>query len=237
MSGALHPDPEDLVVLTGEYVLGTLPRDDAARLAREAQADPAIADAIRAWEEQLAPLGLLVTPQTPPADLWPRIRASLRGDGAVPFLAVRRPTRRQAAAYGAMLAAACLAVFALVRPAEQSVLRPVAALVSPGASQPVFVLAADAGGGLLLTPLAPVDVPAGRRLELWAKSGPEQPHSLGWIDARGTRLPPGVQLGAGAQLMVTLEPAQPQPLAAPSGPLLWTGVLASADRTVRAQPG
>ena len=58
-----------------EYVLGTLPADDCARVEAELPTDAALAREVAYWEQRLAPLGLLNTPVEPPATVWQAVQA------------------------------------------------------------------------------------------------------------------------------------------------------------------
>ena len=73
-----EPTGDDL--LAGEYVLGVLEagahRATAVRIDRE----PALARAVDAWCERLAPMLDAIEPVEPPLGLWPRIRARLGRD-------------------------------------------------------------------------------------------------------------------------------------------------------------
>ena len=62
----------------GLYVLGVLEWEEMQEMAQRALREPALADAIAAWETKLAPLGVLAGSAEPPPDLWARIAASLR---------------------------------------------------------------------------------------------------------------------------------------------------------------
>ena len=62
-----------------EYALGTLDASERATLAARRLREPELDEAIRAWEERLAPL-VEATPEIePPGDLLPAIQARIRG--------------------------------------------------------------------------------------------------------------------------------------------------------------
>ncbi len=228
MSGAGRtPQPDEaLTVLAGEFVLGTLPRDEAARVAAEADADPVLAASIAAWENRLAPL-LLAVPAVPPPDLlWPRVAATAFGRGRR-----RRPGDglstgllfwRGVAAAG-LLAAAVAGIALLSRPPAPV---PVAVLGPPGTARPAFVLEAARDGSLLVVPIHPAPVPAGRDLELWSLAdGAHVPRPLGVLPAGGVRLPADRLPAGPAQILVSLEPAGGSPTGLPTGPVLYGAAI------------
>jgi anti-sigma factor ChrR (cupin superfamily) len=59
-----------------EYVLGVLSADERAAVAREAEHDSALADALASWNSELAPL-LEAREVDPPADMFDRIKARI----------------------------------------------------------------------------------------------------------------------------------------------------------------
>ncbi|MEG1055296.1 MAG: gluconate 2-dehydrogenase subunit 3 family protein, partial [Janthinobacterium sp.] len=68
---------EELQRLAGEYVLGTLELAERAAVEQRLPREPALRDAVDAWEQRLLPLTTLAPPEAPSAQLWPRISASL----------------------------------------------------------------------------------------------------------------------------------------------------------------
>jgi anti-sigma-K factor RskA len=72
-----NKDFEDIDALAGEYVLGTL--SAAARLSVDERMrnEPALRDAVQAWEARLLPLAALAPPAEPSPALWARIERSL----------------------------------------------------------------------------------------------------------------------------------------------------------------
>jgi anti-sigma-K factor RskA len=219
-----------LDALAAEYVLGTLPARARRRLTAIAKRDPAVARALAAWERRLGVLAETVPGVTPPPRVWAGVESRLG-------LAPAAPSPRPKVAWWSNLrlwqgiAVASFAVaFALVvgllapRPAEQIVV----VLAGPDA-KPVLVASADRGARFLtVKPVVPVDVAAGRALELWALPQGRDPQSLGLIPAAGVGR---VALPAPAEaafrdvpaLAVSLEPAGGSPTGKPTGPVLYTG--------------
>ena len=64
------PSPEDLSVLAGEYVLGTLPAAERQAVQQRLPGDRALQQAVAEWEARLLPLTQLAEPIAPPAALW-----------------------------------------------------------------------------------------------------------------------------------------------------------------------
>jgi anti-sigma factor ChrR (cupin superfamily) len=60
-----------------EYVLGVLPAAEREAIERAAASDPALAEEIDAWNEQLSPLLLDAPEVEPPADMFDRIKAAI----------------------------------------------------------------------------------------------------------------------------------------------------------------
>ena len=68
---------EQLQRLASEYVLGTLELTERNEVEQRLPREPALRNAVDAWEQRLLPLTTLAPPETPSAQLWPRISASL----------------------------------------------------------------------------------------------------------------------------------------------------------------
>ncbi len=238
MSGSDVPD--ELHVLAGEYVLGALDMAEMRAVRRRANTDPDLARAIAAWEEHLSPLADGIVPVAPPAALWSRIAdavAVLPEESAEPVglhapaerLVARPPApppRRvwpwQAATAASLALAAGIAAFALLP--EQPPPPRVAALTPAGTTTPGFLAETGRDGGMMLTALSTLQVPAGRDLELWVlPKGAKAPTSLGVLPAGGRRVTLPVPPAPGTQLMVSLEPKGGSPSGAPTGPVLYAG--------------
>lgn len=65
--------------LAAEYVLGTLDGDARARFQLQLPKEPALRQAVTAWEERLSVLSAEETPVAPAANLWQRIAPALDG--------------------------------------------------------------------------------------------------------------------------------------------------------------
>lgn len=228
MSGS--GDERDLAA--AEFVLGTLDAAAARALAHGANSDPALAAAIIAWEHRLAPLARLVPPVDPPADLWPRISAAT----AAPARARARVFARawqslgfwRVATAGALALAAVLAGLVVVLPPPRPMY--MASIAPMGSHTPMFVAEMRPGGGLMVHALAPMTVAQGKAFELWAKpAGAKTMMALGMVPASGRRVRLAANLGDGAELMISIEPAGGAPGGAPTGPMLYEGRLTRVD--------
>lgn len=95
-------------------------------------------------------------------------------------------------------------------------------------SQPVWILVTGSPDGTLrVKPVGPLQVPAGKELELWAQPpGAAHARPVGPLPAGGTRLSLPDIGKANTKLMVSLEPLGGTPREAPSGRVLYSGTLA-----------
>jgi anti-sigma-K factor RskA len=211
------PEVNDPDLLAAEYVLGVLSGEDAARVA----ADPAMAAPIAAWQARLAPLARTLDPVVPPAALWARIDAATRSAEIIPLF--RRLGVWRGLTAASLAIAAALAIVLVSRPmGPQPVVAALAPLSGPGVA---FFARIDTKGDLIVVPVSPAAVPAGRDLELWALAeGAARPVSLGVLPASGARVV-AARLPAGAQVLVSLEPAGGSPTGQPTGPVLYGGKL------------
>ncbi len=240
------PLPENLSVLAGEYVLGTLPAAERKAVQQRLPGDRALQQAVAEWEARLLPLTQLAEPIAPPAALWARIDQSLQAanlqhaarPAAEPLRAKaeRKPSvrwwdhlglwRGRARAGGAM--AAVLAAVLVTRTA------PVAAppqfmvvLVAPQDKAPGWVVQASSPRQISLIPLGVAEVPADKALEFWTKAdGWSGPVSLGLVQPGQPlqipldKLPP---LQPNQLFELTLEPPTGSPIGKPTGPIQFIG--------------
>lgn len=245
---------EERDAMAGEYVLGTLPREERAEAEVLLVTDAAFAAAVRAWEDRLAPLDARTAPVPPPPAVWPRIEAAVGNpraslddephvdprarlaDAAGPDADVIDLTRRLRlwrgfTAAATALAAGLAAVVVLDRlPAPDPVAagRFVAVVNSDG-TKPALIVDVDTARGLVTVRPVAAEQPADRSLELWAVPEGQQPVSLGVIDPRDPviRIRPtraGVIPTSGA-FAVSVEPVGGSPTGQPTGPVVYQGVL------------
>ena len=217
-------DDQDRDLLAAEYALGSLEGEERGEAERLLATDPAFARSVAVWQQRLTPLAAHIAPVATPADLWPRIEASIGPTADIlPFR--RRVRFWQATSAGALAIAASLAAFMLMHQPEQ----PRIALLSPLAGgAPVLMATAERNGGLVLRPTAAITVPTDKDLELWAlPQGETRPRSLGVLPAAGRQLT--ASLAPNTQLLVSLEPKGGSPTGLPTGPVLFGGWLTSIE--------
>jgi anti-sigma-K factor RskA len=77
-----NKDFEDIDALAGEYVLGTLSAAARSSVDERIRNEPALRDAVHAWQARLLPLAALAPPAEPSPALWARIERSLGPTGA-----------------------------------------------------------------------------------------------------------------------------------------------------------
>jgi anti-sigma-K factor RskA len=228
-----HPRDDE----AAEYAIGTL--GPAERQAFEAAMvrDPALAVAVRAWEDRLAPLAEATPSVTPSDAVWSRISAQLASgpsDTVIPFrsdaASLQRLRRSRAlwrglAAGAASLAAALALFIAVERAGPESTLL---AVVNRSGDLPALVVRVDPRAGLVQVRALAVETPAGRDLELWSIAGTDAPRSLGVLRGGATRI--ALQQGAaslhgGETLAVTVEAVGGSPTGAPTTQPVYSGRL------------
>jgi anti-sigma-K factor RskA len=219
-----------------EYALGTLDASERATLAARRLREPDLDEAIRAWEDRLAPLAEAAPEIAPPLDLLPAIHARIRGalpeassGGAV--VALERSLRRwRALAIAASVLAGVLAIGFVGREAtRQSAPREYVAILQKDAASPAIEVTVNLDKQELTVRPVAAQPPPGKAYELWiidAKLG--APRSLGVIGdtPRGANLSaydPAVV--AGATYAVTVEPPGGSPTGKPSGTPVFVGKL------------
>lgn len=214
MSEAEH-DP------AAEFALGLTPAGERDARTAQLRADPAFAEAVRAWQARLAGLDAEFVPVTPPPG--PLARAEVRLFGQAP----RR--RRMPGGWfgwigaGAMPVAAALFAVWLWPAAPRSI----AELNGPELA--VSVLAS--GERLLFR--SPSQAPEGRDFQLWIiRDGTPRP--IGLLTAPETSLVAALQ--PGDVLAVSLEPRGGSPSGLPTGPVLATAAI-PAEQAPRPAPG
>jgi anti-sigma-K factor RskA len=218
-----------------EYALGTLDPSERAALAARQLREPELDDAIRAWEERLAPLAEATPEIEPPRDLFAAIEARIRG--ALPeaprasnVVALERSIRRwRAMAIAASIVAAVLAIGFVAREAtRQSAPREYVAILQKDAASPAFAVTVNLDKQELTVRPVAAQAPPGKAYELWLIDAKLGARSLGVIGdtPRGANLSaydPAVV--AGATYAVTVEPPGGSPTGQPSGAPVFVGKL------------
>jgi anti-sigma-K factor RskA len=216
-----------------EYALGTLDASERATLAARRLRESDLDEAIRAWEERLAPLAEAAPEIEPPRDLLPAIEARIRGASpdAPGGAALERSIRLwRGMAIAASLFAGVLAIGFVGREAtRQSAPREYVAILQKDAASPAIEVTVNLDKQELTVRPVAAQAPPGKSYELWiidAKLG--APRSLGLIGdtPRGASLSaydPAVV--AGATYAVTVEPPGGSPTGQPSGTPVFVGKL------------
>lgn len=225
---------DELQVLAGEYVLGTLDAVQRRAVALRLPYEPRLRSAVEAWEVRLHPLTALVAPEQPSDALWPRIAAStvLKDHATRPA-----PPRwwqwqsltlwRGLAGTSFSVAAVLCALLLLREPAPSAVPRYFVVLAAPQSQAPGWLVQAHNAGELRLIPISEVAVPTEKSLQFWTKADDwSAPVSLGLvnpgeaIEVPVDRLPP---LQPNQLFELTLEPAGGSPSGRPTGPIQFIG--------------
>jgi len=247
---------EDIEGLAGEYVLGSLTREERREVDARRGRDRALASAIAAWERRLGPLAELVPGEEPPAELRAEI---LRRIGEAPqanvfFMrhaqhALRR-WRRVAAAAGALAAVLAVVVTIVLQSLPATAPTALVAVLQRSAAgqtadesgdvkgPPAFVVAIDTKlKSILVTPVAARAVPK-RSYQLWLVNPNAAPVPLGivapaiaatlpWPTAAEPLTPAAFR---NATLAISLEPEGGSATATPSGPVLYEGKPAAVGK-------
>jgi len=223
---------DELQQLAGEYVLGTLSIQRRQEVERRLAHEPALRDAIDAWEKRLLPLTALAEPQQPSMQLWRRIEQSLtprriqQAGGWQTWwnnLAFWRWLAAGGLAATALMAA--IVVNQLVAPAKTSGFMVV--LVAPQDLTPGWIVEASSTKQLKLIPLGQSNVPQQKALQFWTKGSDwKGPVSLGLVkpgQAQRVTLDQLPPLQQNQLFEITLEPSTGSLTGKPSGPVLFIG--------------
>lgn len=247
MNTPIDHESEDLRF--AEYVLGVL--DSAARAAveHEIERDPRAAAEVARWQRHLAPLADEIAPVTTPDYLWTRINRSLQADDVSHRSAAIRTRRslwsslalwRTWAAAASVVAVAVILAFALV-PRMGVVSSPasvtnayMASTLKQTSGQVGWTATMDVRHArMVIVPVNPQTLPAGRAAELWLIPAGHKPIAVGMV---ATHAPTtlalnrelAAQLGPKAALAVSVEPPGGSPTGQPTGPVIATGAIAAA---------
>lgn len=242
----MTPEDDETGILAGQYVLGALSLEDAAAVERALPHDKDLRAAVEFWKARLAALDPLAPRTAPSSDLWARIEHSVRvggkaGDGLAhpPTPAndniLKRTGFWQLSTGVAAAAALLLAVLpGRSDPAGQPTPSYAAVLQAPESRDVTWLVQAEAGGQVRLTPVGTPSIQDGRTFQFWTKAvGAERPVSLGVVAVEGRarvdsdRLP---ALAPGQLFEVTLEPYGGSRTGLPTGPVLGVGkAIATSD--------
>lgn len=216
-------EQNDLDSLAAEYVLGTLADEARATFEQRLAHDRAAQEAVAKWSQRLQPLADAVVPSIPSPDLWAKIESRLGGR--------KRLSRRP---WFAVAAAAAVLVALLIFNLDPGQRVSGSAVLAAKDNRPAFRVELLQDGSTLLVQPETVDALADGSYELWLVPEGKAPVSLGVLDVSQERehtLDSSQQplMKEGAVLAVSLEPKGGSPTGAPTGPILFTGVLTAPN--------
>ncbi|MDW5375443.1 anti-sigma factor [Halomonas sp. HP20-15] len=218
-------DPDERELAAGEYVLGTLDRNQVAAFEALLAVSPALQQHVAAWREHLQILNDQLPPVPPPASLWPRIAQRL-GVGRRPWLQRLGVWRSLTA--GLAIASLSLALLWYQAPGQPMIPGDAVFVVLDENQVPGWIISASVSGELMVQAVQPGDMPAGMGGELWMMDD-GQPVSLGMLPSHGeARMIMPQRLRAAlthADLAVSIEPASGAPHGQPTGPVIDHGKL------------
>jgi anti-sigma-K factor RskA len=240
--------------MAGDYVMGLLDGAEHTAAEQRLATDPSFAHAVSAWRARLADLDLTAEETPPSPALWQRI-ADATKTAPIDVLPSARAALRGAtlwhdikfwrvAGIGGCLAALLFAVIMIGALTTSRHLRHdlialaqskpvyVAVLVNDATKEAGAIVNAFSNGRVELIPIRPIEVPAGRTLQVWTLwDRGIGPKSIGLTGQSRTlqlnleSLPETVQ----NQLFeITLEPEGGSPIGRPTGPILFKGNAARA---------
>ncbi|MPS70076.1 MAG: hypothetical protein E2586_16475 [Novosphingobium sp.] len=222
-------DPFGRSDVAAELALGLLEGEDRAAAQRLRLSDPVFAGEVDAWAARLSPLLAAIPAAEPPTHLWDKVAARI--DSGAPRnpepALIRRLRAWRAGAIFAASIAACLALFILVRPAEDRTKMPMSVSQLAGAEgSATMAVAYDPKAGMLH--LSPHSLGGnGKSPELWVIPEDGVPRSLGVMQSAVLAISPDMRpmLTDGATLAITLEDSAGAPHKAPSTAPILTGKI------------
>jgi anti-sigma-K factor RskA len=212
-------EPENLELLSAEYVVGTLRGAARRAFERRRARDPFVDRRVAAWEERFALLTLRLRPVAPLPATW---------------AAIERRTGGSRGAWQALAAAVALiavlgfgwVVWQELRPPQAT-----AVLASEEGAQLWRLELAEEAQYMDVSAVGSIAVPDERARELWALPEGAAPVSLGLLPERGSvRLALDERqrdaLARTVNVAVSDEPAGGSPTGAPTGAVLYVAALA-----------
>jgi len=221
---------DDIDMIAGEYVLGTLDEAERKAFRRQLLTDPAAVAAVATWQERLSPLLFAVPEVLAPAALWDQVEAAGRPAND------NGPLRRWqiATVAAAMVAVVSTGLAFRPQPAPQPpitaqasgnpLFQSIAALSEAGGAPALLVTYDDPTGKMRVTPVN-VSKRPGHSLELWVIAGKAAPRSIGLMHDDGAtaldRL--ALDLKHDLTIAVTVEPMGGSKTGLPTGPVIYSG--------------
>ena len=231
---------DELDMTAAEYVLGTLPADDRARVASRLQTDAELRQAVLWWQARLAPLDETADAQMPAPRVWQAIESATAAHGATNLGAEPGSNvvqlRRRLAFWraGTLVTGALAAGLAGIVVLDRLSVAPPApggryvAVVDTGGREPALIAEVDTGTGVIHVRSVRAEIPSGRSLELWHVAENHPPRSLGILQAGGdAQRIQDVATGGPVEgvIAVTVEPEGGSPTGAPTGEIVYSGRL------------
>jgi anti-sigma-K factor RskA len=234
MSAHLQDIPEEDRMLAAEFALGVLQGPEREAFAQRLKNEPALAAAVRTWDEDFSSFADDIKPVAPPQRLQQQLQKRLFADAAPP---AKSSLWVSLSFWRGLALASVLGLIAVGGFNLREVVFPSApetALVAQltGDAKAVTLVAYyDAAKGELRLNRTEGSPAAGRSFELWLIAGNDAPVSLGLLplDANKTLTVPANLQGKfkDGVLAVSDEPAGGSQTGAPTGAVLATGKLTS----------
>ncbi|WP_110656991.1 anti-sigma factor [Salinicola halimionae] len=217
-------DPDEREMAAGEYVLGTLDRDQRAEFEALLAVSFELQQSVDAWREHLQLLNQQLAPVPPPSRLWSGISSRLGlSTGLIQRLGFWR-------AFSGLATAAALALAVLTLTPKESGMMPgeYVFVINQASGQTAWILNATLNGKMMVQAVSPDPMPAGKGGELWMMEN-GTPVSLGMLPNHGEatmQLPAKMlNLMKTADFAVSMEPSAGAPEGKPSGPVIDEGKL------------
>ena len=219
-----YSDPQLLMRLASEYVVGTLHGRARRRFERLMVDSYRVRAAVWHWEQRLVPLAQASGSVQPSAHVW---RGILERIGA---REARTPWYERLGLWRALAVAATAAAIVLaVLPRTAPVSEPqYVAVFSDQQAQPLWIVSVDTGRDRLsIRPVNATAPAANQSYELWLlPAGGAAPQSMGLLPTGATTIERALsaslqsQLANAQGLAVSIEPAGGSPTGAPTGPVI-----------------
>ncbi len=240
--------------MAADYVMGLLEGAEQAAAERRIETDDAFAQAVGAWRERLADFDATAEATEPSPALWQRIadatkaapidslpsaRAALRGATLWNNIRFWRGAGIGGAFATLLFASIMIGALITSRQLRNDLIalaqrKPiyVAVLVNDATKETGAIVNAFSNGRVELIPLRPIDVPAGRSLQVWTlwdrSVGPKSIGLTGQSRTLQLDLQSLPETIPDQLFEITLEPEGGSPIGRPTGPILFKGNAARA---------
>lgn len=232
---------EEIDVLAGEYVLGTLAADERDFVATLRLRDRTLNQAIEDWERRLAPLGETIRPVNPNQSILSQVQTRIAVREAenakklqASIVALEGLVRRWRSV--AIVTTALAATILVAVGINANLLLPTpsnyVAVFQKGDASPAFLLTIDLNTRILSIQAVAAPVEPGKTYQLWIAADPTGggPQSLGVIEDHGKathRIPTSYDASVvqRATFGVSLEPVGGSPTGKPTGPVFHAKLI------------